>query len=165
MSHIISPRSMIHYYLFLNTSWYIHCIPISIHSGFNVTRHWIFNCRQVLYEQQMHNIDVIMTAIASQITSLTAVYSIVHSGAEQRKHQTPRHWPLGGEFTGPGEFPAQRTSNSGDVSIWWRHHGMQTMHERLGFIYCGTNFRNLGIILYNLPSEIGNKLKIRIFYP
>ena len=23
-----------------------------------------------------------------------------------------------------GEFPAQRASNAGNVSIWWRHHGM-----------------------------------------
>ena len=29
----------------------------------------------------------IMSAMASQITSLTIVYSIVHSGADQRKHQ------------------------------------------------------------------------------
>ena len=31
--------------------------------------------------------DVIMDTIASQITSLTVVYSIVYSGADQRKHQ------------------------------------------------------------------------------
>ena len=34
-----------------------------------------------------HYIDVIMTTMASQITSLTVVYSIVYSGEEQRKHQ------------------------------------------------------------------------------
>ena len=34
-----------------------------------------------------HYIDVIMTTVASQITSLTIVYSIVYSGADQRKHQ------------------------------------------------------------------------------
>ena len=32
--------------------------------------------------------DVIMSAMASQITSLTIVYSIVYSGADQRKHQS-----------------------------------------------------------------------------
>ena len=32
--------------------------------------------------------DVIMTAIASQITSLTIVYSIVYSDEDQRKHQS-----------------------------------------------------------------------------
>ena len=36
-----------------------------------------------------HYSDVIMGAIASQITSLTIVYSIVYSDADQRKHQSP----------------------------------------------------------------------------
>ena len=35
-----------------------------------------------------HYIDAIMTTMASQITSLTVVYSIVYSGADQRKHQS-----------------------------------------------------------------------------
>ena len=35
-----------------------------------------------------HYDDVIMNAIASQITSLTIVYSIVYSAADQRKHQS-----------------------------------------------------------------------------
>ena len=36
----------------------------------------------------MHYNDVIMGAIASQITSLTIVYSTVYSGADHRKHQS-----------------------------------------------------------------------------
>ena len=35
-----------------------------------------------------HYNDVIMGVIASQITSLTIVYSIVYSGTDQRKHQS-----------------------------------------------------------------------------
>ena len=35
-----------------------------------------------------HYTDVIMTTVASQITSLTIVYSTVYSGAYQRKHQS-----------------------------------------------------------------------------
>ena len=35
-----------------------------------------------------HHCDVIMTTIASQITSLTVVYSTVYSDADQRKHQS-----------------------------------------------------------------------------
>ena len=35
-----------------------------------------------------HYIDIIMTTMASQITSLMVVYSIVYSGADQRKHQS-----------------------------------------------------------------------------
>ena len=36
--------------------------------------------------------------------------------------KAPRQWPLCGEFTGTGEFPAQRASNAENISIWWRHH-------------------------------------------
>ena len=45
--------------------------------------------------------DVIISAMTSQITSLTIVYLTVNSGADQRKH----HWPLWGEFTGDRWFP------------------------------------------------------------
>ena len=36
--------------------------------------------------------------------------------------KAPRHWPFCGEFTGTGEFPAQRASYAEHVSIWSRHH-------------------------------------------
>ena len=36
----------------------------------------------------LHYNDVIMSSTASQITSLTIVYSTVYSGADQRKHQS-----------------------------------------------------------------------------
>ena len=38
--------------------------------------------------------------------------------------KAPRHWPLCGEFTGTGEFPAQRASYAENVSIWWCHHDL-----------------------------------------
>ena len=69
-----------------------------------------------------HYNDVIMTTVASQITSLTVVYSTVYSDADQRNIKAPRHCPLCGEFTGTGEFPAQRASYAENASIWWRHH-------------------------------------------
>ena len=42
----------------------------------------------------------IMSTMASQITSLTIVYSTVYSGADQRNIKAPRRWPLCGEITG-----------------------------------------------------------------
>ena len=69
-----------------------------------------------------HYTDVIMTTIASQITSFTIVYSIVYSDADQRKHQSSDSLAIVREFTGTGEFPAQRVSNAENVSIWWRLH-------------------------------------------
>ena len=62
-----------------------------------------------------------MDSMESQITSLTIVYSAVYSGADKENIKAPRHWPLCGEFTGTGEFPAQMASNAENVSISWRH--------------------------------------------
>ena len=47
-----------------------------------------------------HYNDVIMGAMASQITSVSFVYSLVYSISDRRKHRSPRHWPLCGDFTG-----------------------------------------------------------------
>ena len=49
---------------------------------------------------------LIMSLMASQITSLTIVYSPVCSDTDQRKHQTPRHWFLWG--TSPVNSPHKR---------------------------------------------------------
>ena len=81
--------------------------------------------RSVEATDVIHYSDVIMSAMASQITGVSMVCSTVCLGADQRKHQTPRHWPLWGEFTGDqvtGEFPSQWASNVEHVSVWWRHH-------------------------------------------
>ena len=56
-----------------------------------------------------------MGAMASQITSLTFVYSTVYSGADQRKHQTSGLCAVNSPVT--GEFPAQMASNAESVSI------------------------------------------------
>ena len=50
--------------------------------------------------------DVIMGAIASQITSLTIIYSTVHSDADQRKHQSSASLAfVRGIHRGPVNFP------------------------------------------------------------
>ena len=64
---------------------------------------------------EIHHSDVIMGAMASQITSLIIVYSTVYSSSEQRKHQSSASLVT-------GEFPAQNTSNVENASIWWLHH-------------------------------------------
>ena len=62
---------------------------------------------------QMHYNDVIMGAMASQLTSLTIVYSTVCSGADQRKHQSSaslafvrgiHRWPV----NSPHKWPVTR---------------------------------------------------------
>ena len=50
--------------------------------------------------------DVIMGVIASQITSLTIVYSTVYSDADQRKHQSSASLAfVRGIHRGPVNFP------------------------------------------------------------
>ena len=46
----------------------------------------------------------------------------VYSGADQRKHQAPSHWPMWGEFTGDRWVPRRKDNNAENVSIWCRHH-------------------------------------------
>ena len=60
-----------------------------------------------------HYSDVIMSMTASQITSLTIVYSTFQSGADQRKTSKPRVTGLyAGNSPVTGEFPAQSSSNA-----------------------------------------------------
>ena len=98
-----------------------------------------------------HYSDVIMGAMASQITRLTIVYSTVYSGTDQRKYQStaslafvrgihlglvnsPHKWPITRkmfplhdvimwkEATATGDFPSQRASNAERVPMSWRIH-------------------------------------------
>ena len=55
-----------------------------------------------------------MGTMASQITSLTIVYSTVYSDADQRKHQSSASLAF---VWGIGEFAAQMASNEENVSI------------------------------------------------
>ena len=78
--------------------------------------------------------DVMMSAMASQITSLTIVYSSVYSGGNQRKHKKLRVTCLcEGNSPVTGEFPAQKASNAGNVSIWLRHHDRVVIHNTTKF--------------------------------
>ena len=72
-----------------------------------------------------HYNDVIMTTMASQITSLTVVYSTIYSDADQRKYQKLRVTGLCvGNSPGPVNSPQKRASYGENVSIWWRHHDL-----------------------------------------
>ena len=64
-----------------------------------------------------------MGPIATQITSLTIVYSTVLFRHRSKKTSKLRVTGLCvGNSPGTGEFPAQMASNAENVSIWWRHH-------------------------------------------
>ena len=74
----------------------------------------------------IHYDDVIMGAIASQITSLTIVYSTVYSDANQRKHQSSASlafvWGIHrGAVNSPHKWPVTRNMFPfDDVIMQWR---------------------------------------------
>ena len=64
-----------------------------------------------------HYNDVMMSAMASQITSLFD-HPFVH-GADRRKYQSSTSLA---SVRGSVGFPSQMASNAENDSIWWRHH-------------------------------------------
>ena len=64
--------------------------------------------------------------------------------------KAPRHWPLCGEFTGTGEFPAQMASNAENVSIWWRHHDNEILHVP-SQPSCTTGWENKHALNFDIP--------------
>ena len=65
------------YRIFPGTKYLKKCIQ-------EIWREWTFS----LQIQLNHYSDVIISAMASEITSITIVYSILYSGADQRKHRS-----------------------------------------------------------------------------
>ena len=63
-----------------------------------------------------------MNVTASQITSLTIVYSTVYSDTAQGNTKAPVTGLYEDNSPVTDEFHAQRASNTENVSIWWRHH-------------------------------------------
>ena len=68
----------------------------------------------------VHYSDVITSTVASQITGVSIVCSIVCSDADQTSKLRVTG-PLCGESTGD-RIPLTKASNAENVSIWWRHH-------------------------------------------
>ena len=71
-----------------------------------ITGAWPSACNMVT----RHHNDVIMGPMASQITSITSVYSTIYSGTDQRKHQSSaslafvrgiHRWPMNSPHKGP----------------------------------------------------------------
>ena len=89
---------------------------------FTATPNKAHYCIEKCSDQGRHYIDVIMTTMASQITSLTVVYSIVYPDSDQRKHQSYASLAFVWGSHRDRWIPAQRASYAENVSIWWRHH-------------------------------------------
>ena len=72
-----------------------------------------------------HYSDVIMRAMASQITGVSIVCSTVCSCADQRKHQSSASLAfVQGNPPMTDGFLSERANNAKNISILWRHHGL-----------------------------------------
>ena len=83
----------------------LQCDPLNV-VNFLETLHWRHNDEDSVSNHQPH----------------VCLLNRLFRRRSKKTSKAPRHWPLCGEFTGTGEFPAQRASNAENVSIWWRHH-------------------------------------------
>ena len=69
-----------------------------------------------------HQFDVILSMMATQITSLKIVCSTVYSSTDNKNTKLRVTCLYEGNSPVTGEFPAQRAINADNVSIRWRHH-------------------------------------------
>ena len=67
--------------------------------------------------------EIIISARASQITGASIVYPTICSGVDQGKHQSSASLAfVGGISPVTDESPIEKTSNTENISICWRHH-------------------------------------------
>ena len=120
-------------------------------------------------KQSSHYNDIIMSAMASQFTGVSNVCSIVGSGADQRKHQSPasqafvreiHRWPV----NSPHKRPVTRKMFSFDVVIMWSHDyradwrihvstGLIEIHTRTGIFMMTSSNGNIFRVIGSLRGE------------
>ena len=99
------------------------------------------NARRLL----IHYDDVIMDAIASQITSLTIVYSTIYTDVDQRKHQSSASqafvWGIHrGPVNSPHKWPVTRKMFPfDDVIMWTLRNKLQWYFNRNSYIFAFEN--------------------------
>ena len=75
-------------------------------------------------QTRAHYNDVIISAMVSKWPASRLFTQPFIQAQIKENIKAPRPWPLCGESPVTGEFPAQRASNTENVSIWWCHHVM-----------------------------------------
>ena len=99
-----------------------------------------------------HYNDVIMNMMASQITSLTIVYSNINSRHRSKKTSKLHITDLCvGYSQMTSQFPTQRASNMENVSIWWCHHEIGMSIMTAGILCC--NVRKFATTVKNDKNE------------
>ena len=95
-------------------------------------------------------ITFIMSTMASQITGVSIVYSVVCPKKTSKLHVTGL---CEGNPPVTGGFPSQSSSNAENVSIWWHHHDSGTIWtipcEMISLIYL-----LVVIVIFNIKFSI-----------
>ena len=111
----------------------------------------------------LHYDDVIMTTIASQITSLTVVYLTVYSDRDQRKHQSSASPAFVWGIHRDRWIPRTRASYAENVSIWWRHHDHPSANDPLIPVnpvpFIMMDHTSIAAIISGLPACITGEIK------
>ena len=115
--------------IYLTSILVVQCLKISLHDDDKEMQYGNKRTRPAYHNVPDHYNDVKWAwwRLKSPASWLFTQSSIQAQIKENIK--VPRHWPLCGEFTLIGEFPAQRASNAEIVSNWWRHHVICTHHR------------------------------------
>ena len=114
-----------------------------------------------------HYSDITMSAMASEITSLTIVYSTVYSGADQRKDQSSaslafvrgiHRWPVHSPHKGPVTrkmFPFDGVIMTNDGLVYWRFYASHGLSESMVFLHLN---QNQGWPIFNFSFVIRKQL-------
>ena len=124
----------------LSLSGLTNCGPSTISGGIDLSQHWLMlqpvTWHHFITLQWRHNErDGVWNH-----QPYDCLLNRLFKAQIKENIKAPRHRPMCGEFASP--FPAQRTSNSEKVSIWWRHHHPNQCWLIIGGI-CGIQTRTI----------------------
>ena len=121
-------------------------------------------------DNDSHYNDVILSMIASQITSLTIVYSTIYSGADQRKHQSSASLPFVQEIhRGPVNSPHKgpvtwKMFPFDDVIMTFQCKGIEIYEMSWFFHYVNQNYFHVKIlklvVAHTIPFSFLSTLRI-----
>ena len=102
----------------------------------------------------IHYNDVIMSAMTSQITSISIVYSFIQAQIKQNIKLRVIGLCVGNSPV-TNEVPAQRSSNAENGSIWWRRHRISSsLTIIISFTVKGWSTRNPNLFT-TVPADCG----------
>ena len=100
----------------------LRCCRNSLQTRWWKSMLWLYLVRIWHTKYMGHYNDVMMSAMASQINSLTILYNRLFRRRSEKTSKLRVTGLCAGNPPVTGEFPAQMASNAENVSIWRRHH-------------------------------------------